>query len=284
MPSRIVVDLRVEPVEQALDLVEHGLRVRLDRESVVRKRRSVGARTDRGTWVRIERRSLDRIGGQGWNGVESAAVLSGIAKPEWFAGMSWRETDGDAMWRVDETELVTAAPVKPGGRLTVDPKLPDTWWATLNTSLDALAAQETTRVATPDTVTITRDGVTNAIRETFGDRVDTTLDEWVPAHADLNWANVTGPPDCWILDWEDWGLAPRGFDAATLWGNSLALPDLADRVRRERHADMATRSGRLMALFFCSKVVGRYADPADPLLEPARRESTRLIEDLQTAR
>ncbi|MFE3205641.1 hypothetical protein [Embleya sp. NPDC059237] len=283
MSSRNVVDLRVEPVEQALDLVEHGLRVRLDRESVVRKRRSVGARTDRRTWVRIERRSRDRIDGQGWNGIESAAVLDGIAKPEWFAGMSWRETGGDAMWRVDETDLIAAAPVKFGGRLTVDPKLPDAWWVTLNSSLDALAAHRTTRVATPDTVTITHDGVTSAIRATFADVVDTSLDEWLPAHADLNWANLTGP-ECWILDWEDWGLAPRGLDAATLWGNSLALPDLADRVRRERHADMETRSGRLMALFFCSKIVGRYADPSDPLLEPARRESARLIRELRTAR
>ncbi|MGW1998348.1 hypothetical protein [Embleya sp. NPDC001921] len=283
MRSGNVVDLRVEPVEQALDLVEHGLRVRLDRGSVVRKRRSVGAATDRGTWVRIERRALERIDGQGWNGVESAAVLTGIAKPEWFAGMSWRETGADAMWRVDETELVTETPVKPGGRLVVDPDLSRAWWATLNTSLDALAAQDTTRVATPDTVTITADGVARAIRETFGDRIDPALDEWVPAHADLNWANLTGPR-CWILDWEDWGLAPRGLDAATLWGNSLALPALAEHVRAERRADLESRSGRLMALFFCAKVVGRHADPADPLLEPARRESAKLVEELQTAR
>ncbi|MFJ8743016.1 hypothetical protein ACIRL2_26970 [Embleya sp. NPDC127516] len=123
MRSGSVVDLRVESVEQALDLVDHGLRVRLDRGSVVRKRRSVGAATDRGTWVRIERRPLERIDGQGWNGVESAAVLTGIAKPEWFAGTSWREADANAMWRVDETALVTETPVKPGGRLVVDPDL-----------------------------------------------------------------------------------------------------------------------------------------------------------------
>ncbi|OPC76757.1 hypothetical protein B4N89_45590 [Embleya scabrispora] len=277
------VDLRVAPVEHVLDLVEHGLRVRLDTDSVVRKRRSVGARTSRGTWVRIERRSLHRIDGQGWNGVESAAVLTGIAKPEWFAGMAWRETVTDAMWRVDETELVVASPVKAGGRLVVDPGLPDAWWSTLNASLDALAGQDTTRVATPDTVTVTPAVVTESIRATFGDGIDTTLTEWVPAHADLNWANVTGP-QCWILDWEDWGLAPRGLDAATLWGNSLAVPDLAERVRRERHADLESRSGRLMALFFCAKVMGRSNDPTDPLVGPARRESVRLVGELRLSR
>ncbi|GCD99893.1 hypothetical protein EHYA_07615 [Embleya hyalina] len=196
--------------------------------------------------------------------------------------MSWRDTEVSAMWRADETELVAAEPVKSGGRLSVDPKLSDAWWATLNASLDSLAAQETTRVATPDTVTITQVGVTSTIGKAFGDHIDTTVDEWIPAHADLNWANVTAP-DCWILDWEDWGLAPRGLDAATLWGNSLALPTLAERVHRERCADLESRCGRIMALFFCAKVVGEYGDPADPLYAPSCRQAKRLLEELQDA-
>ena len=69
------VDLRVGPVEDVLERVEKALHVRLDRGTVVRKRRSIGAGTDRQSWVRIERRGLDRIGTQGWNGTECAAVL-----------------------------------------------------------------------------------------------------------------------------------------------------------------------------------------------------------------
>ena len=56
--------------------------------------------------------------------------------------------------------------------------------------------------------------------------------EWVPAHADLNWADLTRL-ECWILDWEDHGLAPRGLDAATLWVSSLTVPPIAERVYRE---------------------------------------------------
>ncbi|MFD1052127.1 hypothetical protein ACFQ1S_44420, partial [Kibdelosporangium lantanae] len=40
------------------------------------------------------------------------------------------------------------------------------------------------------------------IEQAFPDQIGTCVadEEWVPAHADLNWANVTGP-DCWVLDW-----------------------------------------------------------------------------------
>ncbi|WP_116211640.1 hypothetical protein [Streptomyces olivoreticuli] len=269
------VDLRNEPVDEVLDRVERSLQVRLDRRTIVRKRRSVGARTDRDTWVRIERRGFDRIGAQGGNGPEAAAILHGVAMPRWFAGFAWREQDEPVMWRADEFELATAAPVGKAA-LVVDPGLPDGWWAALNASLDALAGQRTPRIATPDTETATQHLVTTTLRETFPELSDTSVDEWATAHADLTWANVTGPEFC-LIDWEDWGTAPRGLDAATLWGNSLAVPALAERVWKERRRDLESRTGRLMALFFCAKVVGPHAHPQDPRLEPARREAARLV-------
>lgn len=54
-------DLRVQPVDEVLDRIERSLQVRLLPDTVVRKRRTVGARTDRDTWVRIERRLLGKI-------------------------------------------------------------------------------------------------------------------------------------------------------------------------------------------------------------------------------
>lgn len=82
-------DLRTEPVDEVLFHVEAGLGVDLDRESVQRKRRSVGARSDRGTWVRVEARSLAKIAAQGQpaNGMEAASLLTGIAKPAWYPVM-----------------------------------------------------------------------------------------------------------------------------------------------------------------------------------------------------
>ncbi|MEV6021672.1 hypothetical protein [Streptomyces sp. NPDC052036] len=279
-PGARAVDLRVEPVDDVLEHVERSLQMQLLRDTVVCKRRSVGARTDRGTWVRVERRSFDRIGAQGWNGTEAAAVLHGVSMPKWYAGLAWRERDEPVMWRADEMVLVTAPPVGQAALVIEDPQLSGGWWAALNASLDALAAQRTHRLATPDTETATQELVTGTIRAVFPE-VDATVDEWTPAHADLTWANVTGPEFC-IIDWEDWGMAPRGLDAATLWGNSLAVPALAQRVWAERRPDLESRSGRLMALFFCAKVVGPHAHPQDPRLEPARKEAARLIAELHS--
>ncbi len=228
--------------------------------------------------MRIERRSLDKIDSQGWNGTECAALLEGVAKPQWHRGVAWRQSGHPVMWRADETDLLPGVPIG-SSVLAADPALGDAWWQAFNASLDALAAQRTRRVATPDTVTITQAGVAKVISR-FVTGVDVTVARWLPAHADLNWANVTGPEFC-LFDWEDWGLAPQGLDAASLWGNSLAVPALAERVRRERHHDVESRDGRMMTLFVCAKILAPDAHPADPRLEPARHMAARVADDLR---
>jgi hypothetical protein len=259
--------------DQAQDI---GYGCGLDRERMIRKRRSLGLPTDRDTWVRIEARAIERIDGQGWNGVEAAAVLHGVAMPTWFQGMAWSEAARGLMWRADETELVAAQPIKPGGILTVAPELSDAWWSTLNASLDALAGQRTSRIA--GLRPITQERISATIGSVFPG-VDTTIEEWTTAHADLAWANLTAP-ECYLLDWEDWGIAPRGYDSATLLGESLAVPSLADRVYQERRADLDTRSGTLALLFQCSKYISA-GEASGPLLEPAKALPARLVSRLQ---
>ncbi|QTT74903.1 hypothetical protein J7W19_17300 [Streptomyces mobaraensis NBRC 13819 = DSM 40847] len=273
------VDLRVQPVDEILDRVARSLHVRFLPDKVVRKRRSVGARTNRETWVRIERRPLARITDQGWNGAECAARLDGVAQPAWQGCVVWRDANEPVLWRADETDLLPAAPVG-NAVLSEAPELSDEWWDGLNASLDALAAHQTRRVATPDTETITQASVTEAIRAVFPGGFDTTVQRWVPAHADLNWANVTAPVFS-LFDWEDWGNAPQGLDSASLWGSSLAVPSLADRVRQERRRDFERRDGKLMTLFVSSKILGPHAHPEDPRLEPAQRMAQQVIEELQ---
>ncbi|MCC9309420.1 hypothetical protein LN042_20440 [Kitasatospora sp. RB6PN24] len=94
-----MTDLRRVPLDEVLERVEVALGTPLDRATVIRKRRSVGARSERGTWVRIERRGLDRIGVQGGDGTPSAEALSGIAKPAWLAGIAWRDEAEPVMCR-----------------------------------------------------------------------------------------------------------------------------------------------------------------------------------------
>ncbi|MBB4910582.1 hypothetical protein [Actinophytocola algeriensis] len=264
--------------------VECGLDVQFDREAVVTKRRSIGAPTDRGTWVRIERRLLAKIAAQGQpaNGMEAAELLTGIAKPAWYGALSWRDQADAAIWRADEVGFVSAAPVRSRGSLREAPALSEAWWATFNASLDNLAQQRTNRLATPDTQLMTQALVTDLIERVFAGQVDTTLpstEQWVPAHADLNWANLTAP-DCWLLDWEDLGQAPRGLDAACLWVSSLAIPSLAKRLCHERQAELDTRSGKLMTLFYCAKVVGDAHAQDSPSFEPTARLAAHLLADL----
>ncbi|MFJ6016605.1 hypothetical protein [Streptomyces sp. NPDC092952] len=284
MPSSVsaaaAFDLRVEAIDMVFDEVERMLRTRLDRATLVRKRRSLGARTDRGTWVRVERRRFEKIGNQGWNGTECAALLEGVAMPRWWRGTAWRQRDEPVMWRADETDLLPGAPVG-NSVLVADPLLPEEWWEALDRSLGALSAQSTSRVATPDTVPITKSGVAAAVRRFLPAGIDTEVRQWQPAHADLNWANMTGPQFC-LFDWEDWGLAPKGLDAASLWGNSLAVPALAERVRHERRHDLESRDGKLMTLFVCAKILAPDAHPEDPRLEPARRMAEQVAADLQS--
>lgn len=279
LPASPHVDLRVGQVDDVLNQVEGSFQTLLDPGTLVRKRRSLGARTARGTWVRIERRRFEKIGSQGWNGTECAALLNGVARPQWHRGTAWREADDAVMWRADETDLLPGAPIG-SSVLDTDPRLPDAWWQALNASLDALADQHTRRVATPDTVTITERGIAEAVKRFLPVGIDTALTQWRPAHADLNWANMTGPQFC-LFDWEDWGMAPQGLDAASLWGNSLAVPALAERVRLERRDDLESRDGKLMTLFVCAKILAADAHPEDPRLEPARGMAVRVADDLQ---
>lgn len=127
----------------------------------------------------------------------------------------------------------------PSGVLDADPGLPDAWWTDLAASLSALAGYRTERVG------MRQDHLTRRIGQVFGDRdLDTTINEWSSAHADLHWGNVTAPEFA-LLDWEDWGAGPRGLDAATLWGHSLRVPAVADRVQCEHADDLGSRSGHL---------------------------------------
>ena len=85
---------------------------------------------------------------------------------------------------------------------------------------------------------------------------------------------MTGPR-LWILDWEDFGRAPRGLDAANLWFGSLAIPAIAEMVYDGRRQDMDSRTGLVMQLFKCTELLA-WADESEGLFAPAHREAARL--------
>jgi hypothetical protein len=101
------------------------------------------------------------------------------------------------------------------------------------------------------------DHLARRITEVFGKQVagvDLTVPEWTTAHGDFHWGNLTAPT-CYLLDWESWGRAPRGYDAATLWGFSLGAPEIAEQITAEFADDLRSRSGLLSQLLFCANVM-----------------------------
>jgi hypothetical protein len=183
--------LRKESVEDVLRRVEVGLGVRLDRDCAVTKRRSVGARSERGTWIRIEVRQVIKIVAQGQvaNGMEAAEFLTGIAKPAWYGALSWLDAANGVVWRADEVQL--------------DPGLGGS-----------------------------RTGSSRAGR-----------------------GNAVGQ----LVDHSGTGRA--------------GLPGAA--------ADLDTRSGKLMALFNCAKILNDSSTRESPIFEPTARLANKLIADLR---
>ena len=268
-----VLDVREHDHEDVLRRVEHVLDLRLDRSSAVygESGATEGFRTSNGTWARVERRSRWRINSAVWVGLEAASTIKGVKKPEWFQGTTWADNAREVVWRADEVELISAPVV---GDLASVATLPDAWWATVRASLTALAGHQTERVG------MTQAHLTKRIGEVF-DGVDTTVDDWTTAHADVHWGNLS--IEGHLIDWEDWGAAPRGLDAATLWQSALPDTAVAARVQHEFAGDLQTRSGRLSQLLVCAnaiRIAARRGKPT-PLSEPAKAAARVLLAELQ---
>lgn len=271
-------NLRSQDLTDVLDLTERALTLQLDRSAPVygTQGATVGYASSGGTWVKLSWRALSTDHEQSWTGAEGASAVPGVRKPDLHRSYRWTDAARTVVWRADESELITSTAVGAGGLLTRDPELPDAWWASLKSSLDALGNYQTHRVG------MAQAHLTKRINQVFGEHdIDTTVTEWRTAHADLHWNNVTAP-SCYLLDWEDWGSGPRGLDAATLWGCSLQVPEAAHRVQTEFAADLSSRSGLLAQLLFCSNVIrlSTGKPTPSPLFEPAKREAARVLDAL----
>jgi hypothetical protein len=267
------LDVRQTRHDDVLARVERSLDVHLDR-STVRfgiHGATEGFVTSGRTWVRVERRGLGRINSAAWVGLEAAATIAGVRKPAWFQSCTWTDCDRGVVWRADESELITAPVV---GDLAAAAALPDLWWTDVRTSLSALGAHTTERVG------LAQEHLSRRIGEVFGDGLDTTVTEWTTAHTDPHYGNLS--TEGHILDWEDWGRAPRGLDASVLWQASLPNEELAARVQHEFAEDMQTRSGKLAQLLQCAnaiRVARRRGEPT-PLSGPAERAAAALLAEL----
>ncbi|MGW4804768.1 hypothetical protein [Kitasatospora sp. NPDC004272] len=108
-----------------------------------------------------------------------------------------------------------------------------------------------------------------AMPQYLGVAVDTRVSTWTTAHGDLHWADLTSPTLA-VLDWEGWGVAPAGYDAAVLHSYSLLVPETAAEVRRRLGHVLDTPAGRFAELVVITELLqttarGDNLDLAGPL-------------------
>lgn len=232
--------------------------------------RSIGApvASEHGvSWLRVVSEEPQWAQGYAWTGNVDANTITNIVKPRVLDVFEWSERN----WRNQRAELMTLVPGEPCSStdvLRAPLNVPDVWWTELRASLDALAATPTERTHADQA------RVTDRVRGRFGDGVDTTVVRWATVHGDLHWSNLMRPR-LGVLDWELWGAAPAGTDAATLLCYSLLLPEVAEQVRAMFADLLDSRTGRVAQLYVVARLLrridgGDYPELAEPLAAHAR--------------
>jgi hypothetical protein len=195
--------------------------------------------------------------------------------PEVLASMEWAAPGQGRMVRADLTTLLPGRTCSDTDVLYTPPPLPDEWWSQLRESADRIAATPTSRFADRN-----RSSGPNQVREVFGDQVaDARMPtRWVTAHGDLHWANVLGP-QFGMLDWELWGSAPAGTDAATLLTFSLLVPATAARVYATFADVLDTPDGQYAQLRAAARILRRDKHGQYPALADAVRRHIQPVID-----
>ncbi|MER6307805.1 hypothetical protein ACWC2K_04535 [Streptomyces chattanoogensis] len=213
-----------------------------------------------GAWLRLVSEPEGKGSGKLWDGPKEAerSVPPVVPRPRLLGLRDWSADGWD--YRAEHYEIVGTPPVSKSPVLHHRADLPDTWWQDLRQALDHLALVRTDRQAARE----------EYIRRRVPEFTGVTPGEiaWTTTHGDLHWANLTGPA-LTLLDWEGWGTAPLGYDAANLYLHSLPAPDVAERIRKEFAHVLDTPVGRVGELTACTEIlqaaarVPFYADLAD---------------------
>ncbi|MEU6681605.1 hypothetical protein [Streptomyces sp. NPDC046832] len=214
-------------------------------------------------WLRLDSAPAARRPDDLWEGTHAAwTALPGVPQPRLYAVDESRA--GGILYRAElaahlDSPVCSAFPV-----LRTRLELPDRWWASLRDSLTLVQAAPTRRR------TVRRQWLDDAFPRFLGLPAPRHA-EFTGCHGDLHWSNLTrrGPV---LLDWEAYGTAPRGYDAALLLAYSLLVPRTAARVRAELAQLLDTPAGRIARLTAAAELLQNASHGDHPELVP------RLIE------
>ncbi|MGW2827355.1 hypothetical protein ACWC24_41245 [Streptomyces sp. NPDC001443] len=183
------------------------------------------ARTATGApvWLRLVSAPKDKASGKLWDGALDAQHAFGDLDGHRPALLAVHDAvDETTAYRAELSVRVDEPVLSDDPVLRHEEPITDSWWKDLASVLGKVSAVDTDRVA------VRQQYMERAIPE-FVDIPAPAVSRWATAHADVHWANLTQP--LCLLDWEGWGRAPEGFDAATFYAYTLLQPDTAARVR-----------------------------------------------------
>jgi hypothetical protein len=215
-----------------------------------------------------------------WDGIATATgePFAGIPMPQHLRSDVW--TDDGLVVRADLLTYVGQQAIGTGLVLDRDVDLGDRWWQALHTGLEPLQRITTTKRVGADP---REESFRNHFLASFGAKIDPERVEMAMSHGDLHFGNLTAP-ELIILDWENWGWAPTGYDAAHLLCSAILQPSVAARVQAEFADVLDTYSGAVAVLTAASKYLhhvesGEFQDVAIPI----RRCAEAAIRDRLTA-
>jgi len=198
-------------------------------------------------WLRLASLPADARDLFWWDGSTAARELPPtLSRPLLHTVADW--TKGRWKYRA---ELYGRAPSTAARSifLTSDPDLPASWWDALRQSLDTLSRVPTDRDA------VRQHHLDRAMPLLLGRPIETHAPTpWTTCHGDLHFANLCAP-NLVFLDWEGWGRAPAGYDAARLHTAALFAPRTARRIRTELAQYLDSPSGRYAELVVITELL-----------------------------
>jgi hypothetical protein len=203
---------------------------------------------------------MGKAGGKIWEGNRAAANLfdGRVRKPILYSVLE--EVHEGYAYQAELSQYLQELICSPDPFLRVDLDLPACWWASLRADMETIAGTSTDRVA------VRQEWVDRSVPRFLGISAPKVTD-WATAHGDLHLANLTsGTP--YLLDWEGFGAAPVGYDAAMLLAYSLLATGFAQDVR-ESFPVLKTEAGRAAQNVVITELMQSASRGDHPELVPA---------------